>query len=84
MRSKCLLGVTGTGLVKRDEAFKQLDLFSFQEDAKDEPIQKLMNELNEKYGTDLIKKGVRVVKKESNSSGTSFNKDFFQEQRKDQ
>ncbi|MEH6974345.1 DNA polymerase IV [Bacillus glycinifermentans] len=79
-----LLGVTGTGLVRRDEAFKQLDLFSFQEDAKDEPIQKLMNKLNEKYGTDLIKKGVRVVKKESNTSGTSFNKDFFQEQRKDQ
>ncbi|MCY9239797.1 DNA polymerase IV, partial [Bacillus licheniformis] len=52
-----LLGVTGTDLVNRKEAVKQLDLFSFHEDAKDEPIQKVMAELNEKYGTDLIKKG---------------------------
>ncbi|MEC1503087.1 DNA polymerase IV [Bacillus sonorensis] len=79
-----LLGVTGTGLVKRTEAFKQLDLFSFEEDAKDEPIQKLVEELNEKFGTALIKKGVKAVEKESNTSGTSFNKDFFQEGRKDQ
>lgn len=35
-----------------------------------------MAELNEKYGTDLIKKGIRIVKKESKTSGTSFNKDF--------
>lgn len=79
-----LLGVTGTDLVKRKEAVKQLDLFSFQEDAKEEPIQKLMEELNEKYGTDLIQKGIKIVKKESNTSGTSFNKDFFQDGRKDQ
>ncbi|MCY8024176.1 DNA polymerase IV [Bacillus sonorensis] len=79
-----LLGVTGTGLVKRTEAFKQLDLFSFEEDAKDEPIQKLVEELNEKFGTAMIKKGVKAVEKESNTSGTSFNKDFFQEGRKDQ
>ncbi|MPQ24726.1 DNA polymerase IV [Bacillus paralicheniformis] len=79
-----LLGVTGTDLVNRKEAVKQLDLFSFQEDAKDEPIQKVMAELNEKYGTDLIKKGIRIVKKESKTSGTSFNKDFFQDERQDQ
>ncbi|MGG2977977.1 DNA polymerase IV [Bacillus licheniformis] len=79
-----LLGVTGTDLVNRKEAVKQLDLFSFHEDAKDEPIQKVMAELNEKYGTDLIKKGVRIVKKESKTSGTSFNKDFFQDERQDQ
>ena len=79
-----LLGVTGTDLVNRKEAVKQLDLFSFHEDAKDEPIQKVMAELNEKYGTDLIKKGIRIVKKESKTSGTSFNKDFFQDERQDQ
>ncbi|MGQ8937290.1 DNA polymerase IV [Bacillus licheniformis] len=79
-----LLGVTGTDLVNRKEAVKQLDLFSFHEDAKDEPIQKVMAELNEKYGTDLIKKGVMIVKKESKTSGTSFNKDFFQDERQDQ
>ncbi|MFC8152257.1 DNA polymerase IV [Bacillus paralicheniformis] len=79
-----LLGVTGTDLVNRKEAVKQLDLFSFHEDAKDEPIQKVMAELNEKYGTDLIKRGIRIVKKESKTSGTSFNKDFFQDERQDQ
>ncbi|MDA7027034.1 DNA polymerase IV [Bacillus sp. CLL-7-23] len=79
-----LLGVTGTELVKQKDAVKQLDLFSFQEDAKEEPIVKLMNQINEKYGTNLLKKGVKIIKKESKTSGTSFNKDFFQVDRKDE
>ena len=38
-----LLGITGTELVEKQQAYKQLDLFSFKEDAKDEPIFQMMN-----------------------------------------
>ncbi|MCO4850248.1 DNA polymerase IV [Bacillus vallismortis] len=77
-----LLGITGTDLVEKEQAYKQLDLFSFSEDAKDEPIQQMMEKLNEKYGSKLIRKGARIKKEESKTKGTSFNKDFFQDEKK--
>ncbi|MCC2116308.1 DNA polymerase IV [Bacillus halotolerans] len=77
-----LLGITGTDLVEKEQAYKQLDLFSYTEDAKDEPIQQMMEKLNEKYGSKLIRKGAKVKKDESKTSGTSFNKDFFQDEKK--
>jgi DNA polymerase-4 len=77
-----LLGITGTDLVEKEQAYKQLDLFSFNEDAKDEPIQQMMEKLNKKYGTKLIRKGATLKKEESKTKGTSFNKDFFQDEKK--
>ncbi|MCY8523561.1 DNA polymerase IV, partial [Bacillus atrophaeus] len=77
-----LLGITGTDLVEKEQAYKQLDLFSFTEDAKDEPIQQMMEKLNQKFGSNMIKKGAKVKKKESKTKGTSFNKDFFQDEKK--
>ncbi|WP_121642850.1 DNA polymerase IV [Bacillus vallismortis] len=77
-----LLGITGTDLVEKEQAYKQLDLFSFSEDAKEEPIQQMMEKLNEKYGSKLIRKGARIKKEESKTKGTSFNKDFFQDEKK--
>ncbi|MCY9161503.1 DNA polymerase IV [Bacillus atrophaeus] len=77
-----LLGITGTDLVEKEQAYKQLDLFSFTEDAKDEPIQQMMEKLNQKFGSTMIKKGAKVKKKESKTKGTSFNKDFFQDEKK--
>ncbi|MBY8913563.1 DNA polymerase IV [Bacillus sp. YC2] len=77
-----LLGITGTELVEKEQAYKQLDLFSFKEDAKDEPIYQMMNQLNEKYGSNLIRKGVTLKKEESKTKGTSFNRDFFQDEKK--
>lgn len=74
-----LLGITGQDLVEKSEAVKQLDLFSFENDAKDEPLVELMNKLNGKYGSQVIKKGVKANKKESSTVGTSFNKDFLRE-----
>lgn len=77
-----LLGITGTDLVEKEQAYKQLDLFSFNEDAKDEPIQQMMEKLNKKYGTKLIRKGATLKKEESKTKGTSFNKDFFHDEKK--
>lgn len=63
--------------MERKSAVKQLDLFSYTEDAKDEPLQSLLDGLQEKYGKPLIQRGVTIKEKESKTSGTSFNKDFF-------
>ena len=72
-----LLGVTAQDLVERDDAVKQLDLFSFEQDAKDEPILSIIDQINQKYGEQLLKRGVKGKKKESPTPGTSFSKDFF-------
>ncbi|MGG3623980.1 DNA polymerase IV [Bacillus gobiensis] len=79
-----LAGITGMDLIERDKAFKQLDLFTFTDDAKKEPIYKLVSKINEKYGTDAIKKGLKGKSKESNSGGTSFNKDFLSNNNEDE
>jgi DNA polymerase IV len=52
-----LVGVTAHDLTEKKEAVKQLDLFSFQEDAKEEPLLEAMTKLKEKYGDHIISKG---------------------------
>ncbi|MGM0874113.1 MAG: DNA polymerase IV [Bacillota bacterium] len=74
-----LLGVTGQDLVEKDDAVKQLDLFSFENDAKDEPLLSVIDKINQKYGNQLIKRGVKGKQEEDISPGTSFNKDFLRE-----
>lgn len=72
-----LLGITGQDLVEKDDAVKQLDLFSYEQDAKDEPILSIIDQINQKYGEQLLKKGIKVKGKETPTPGTSFSKDFF-------
>lgn len=74
-----LLGITGYDLVEQDLAFKQLDLFSFEKDAKKEPLLKTLNILRDKYGKNIIENAAtRKVKNAENiGTGTSFNKDFL-------
>ncbi|MFE8702562.1 DNA polymerase IV [Cytobacillus sp. FJAT-54145] len=75
-----LLGITGTDLVEQKEAVKQLDLFSFEKDAKKEPLINAMQKLREKYGDSIIEHANnRPLKKENHTIGTdtSFNKDFL-------
>lgn len=74
-----LLGITGQELIEKNDALKQLDLFSFEKDAKDEPLLSVIDKINSKYGNQLIKRGVKGEKKQDNSPGTSFNKDFLRE-----
>ncbi|WP_413308993.1 DNA polymerase IV [Bacillus sp. 1P10SD] len=74
-----LLGITGNDLVDQDNAYKQLDLFSFEKDAKKEPLLKTLSSLREKYGKEIIENaGSHKVDPSHNvGTGTSFNKDFL-------
>jgi DNA polymerase IV len=74
-----LLGITGNDLVDQDHAYKQLDLFSFENDAKKEPLLKTLSSLREKYGKNIIENaGSHKVDPSHNvGTGTSFNKDFL-------
>lgn len=75
-----LLGITGTDLIHVNEAVKQLDLFSYERDAKKEPLLNAVSKLKEKYGTAIINRaGMARKKKQTPSIGTdtSFNKDFL-------
>lgn len=75
-----LLGITGTDLIHVNEAVKQLDLFSYERDAKKEPLLNVVSKLKEKYGTAIINRaGMAINKKQTPPIGTdtSFNKDFL-------
>jgi len=73
-----LLGITGQDVIERKEAFKQLDIFSFEKDAQQEPLHEALLKIKEKYGDNSIKRGLNQLEgKEMNE--TSFNKDFLQD-----
>ncbi|WP_223591519.1 DNA polymerase IV [Neobacillus bataviensis] len=74
-----LLGITGFDLVEQDQAFKQLDIFSYEHDAKKEPLLKTLSGLREKYGKNIIEiAGTHNVDPGHKiGTGTSFNKDFL-------
>lgn len=74
-----LLGVSANDVVERKEAFKQLDIFSYEEDVKEEPLQHTLKKLKEKFGDGVIQKGFRT--QEGNElEGTSFTKDYLFEE----
>jgi DNA polymerase IV len=81
-----LLGITGYDLVEQDLAYKQLDLFSFEKEAKKEPLLKTISTLREKYGKTIIENaGTHKVDKNHNvGTATSFNKDFLRENNNEQ
>lgn len=78
-----LLGITGMDLVEYNEAVKQLDLFSYEKEAKKEPLFETLANLREKFGSHIIDRAVMMpeVKIEQRNIGaeTSFNKDFLQD-----
>lgn len=74
-----LLGITGSELVNHEQAVKQLDLFSFENDAQKEPLLKAVSELREKFGYNIIENaGLHHVDPAHQvGTETSFNKDFL-------
>ncbi len=74
-----LLGVTAFDVIEEQEAVKQLDLFSFEKDAKEEPLLKTVEALQQKFGKNIIHKAAQgaEVKKKSTFTETSFSKDVF-------
>lgn len=75
-----LLGITGNDLVEEENAFKQLDLFTYEQDAEKEPLIRAVEHLKEKFGSDIIEEAGRLVREKKKNTGgtdTSFNKDFL-------
>jgi DNA polymerase-4 len=52
-----LLGITAQDLVEKEEAYKQLDLFTYQKEAEIEPLLETLENLREKFGNQIIQKG---------------------------
>lgn len=74
-----LLGITGQDVIEKKEAYKQLNLFSFEQDAKEEPLEEALFKIKEKFGQNAIKRGLNRLKGKEISE-TSFNKDFLQDE----
>lgn len=72
-----LLGVTVNNVFDKGESVEQLSIFNYEEHAKEEPILKLVEQLQTKFGAGIIKRGVKLNKKPSFESKTSFSKDFL-------
>lgn len=71
-----LLGVTAFDVIEKDVATKQLDLFSYEVEAEKERLYKAMEQLQNKYGKNIIKKGL-PVHNSTVIADTSFSKDFL-------
>lgn len=71
-----LLGITAYDVIEKNIATKQLDLFSYEVEAKKEPLYKIMEQLQNKYGKNIIKKGL-PTRHSSLKAETSFSKDFL-------
>lgn len=74
-----LLGITCGDLVNTGEAVKQLDLFTYEKEAEQEPLLKAIDELQKKYGENIIElAGDKApLPEKKGGSDTSFNKDFL-------
>lgn len=77
-----LVGVTVSNVVDVKEMTQQLDLFSFEQYAKEEPIVNLMHHLEKKFGKGIVKRGIDVPRKTTHHANTSFSKDFLDDYKK--
>ncbi|MBM7648099.1 DNA polymerase-4 [Bacillus ectoiniformans] len=73
-----LLGVTAQDLVEKEQAGIQLNLFSYEQEAKKEPLLDAIQEIRKKFGENVIQEGIRSRKALADPrNDTSFNKDFL-------
>jgi DNA polymerase-4 len=52
-----LLGISTYDLLEKKHAYKQLDLFTYQEDLKRDELNETMTKLQERFGEDIVRKG---------------------------
>jgi DNA polymerase IV len=80
-----LLGITSTDLTDHEHAVKQLDLFSYEKEAKKEPLIQTVAMLKEKFGKNIIEQASeKEISKNQAGTFTSFNRDFLQQKRDDE
>lgn len=72
-----LLGVTVSNVTDQQHMTQQLGLFDYEEQIKDEPIVELMQQLERKFGKDVIKRGMIAPAQGKYQANTSFSKDFL-------
>lgn len=83
-----LLGVTVSNVVDEKSVTEQLNLFSYKQYAKEEPIIEVVHQIERQFGEGSIQRGVRLSKmkrmktqdkgtKPSHHANTSFSKDFL-------
>lgn len=77
-----LVGITVSNVVDQAETTQQLNIFNFEQHAKDEPIVELVQSIEKKFGKGSLQRGVRA-KKSSYASKTSFSKDFLEDHKQD-
>jgi DNA polymerase IV len=53
-----LVGITGIDLIPKGSAQKQLDLFSYENEQSEWENEEILRTLNEKYGKEVIRKGI--------------------------
>jgi DNA polymerase-4 len=63
-----LLGITALDVLDKKESIKQLDLFSYEEDAKDEALLNAIEQLKRKFGEGIIQPVSELLNKENNHS----------------
>lgn len=74
-----LLGVTVSNVTDKEQSFEQLSIFNFEEHAKKEPILKVIDEIEAKFGKGTIKKGTEIKNSSDLKMTTSFSKDFLED-----
>lgn len=55
-----LLGITGQDLLKADQAYEQLSLFTYEKESKKEPLYNAINQIKKKYGSSILRKGAEA------------------------
>ncbi|MFC0522820.1 DNA polymerase IV [Pontibacillus salicampi] len=74
-----LLGVTAQSFIEKQQAGMQLNLFTYEDEVKKEPLYSAIDELTEKYGANPFK---QVKETNQNNVTTSYQKDFLDDYKK--
>lgn len=84
-----LLGITANDLVEEKAAFKQLDLFSYEEESKKWELSKIVDDIRNRFGQGAILVGRQIngdrseLLRDAKKRGTSLDKDFLWEDQKE-
>src|SRR5699024_7537973 len=79
-----LLGVTVQDIEERTKIAVQLDLFTDKDKLEKNKLSSLKNELSKKHGENIFKKTEKEEEEIQFSSGTSFQKDFLDDYKREE
>ncbi|WP_088102420.1 DNA polymerase IV [Halalkalibacter urbisdiaboli] len=79
-----LVGISTYDLIEQQHAYKQLDLFSYKEDEKNETLLKTIEDIHLRFGQNSLLKGYQIHEAhddftDRNKRGTSLERDFLDE-----